>query len=150
MRALFCAAFSYLIVGLASGLFLREFTKAHDFPDSRFTQLGVVHTHLLVLGFLALLLVLVLEKVFTLSAGRTFGWFFWTYNAGVVVTAAMMTWHGSLTVVGREGSSMISGIAGLGHILLTVGLILLMVALGRAIVRPSVPATAEPAVASVP
>jgi hypothetical protein len=135
LRALFYAAFAYLIAGLASGLFYREFTKAHDFPDSRFTQLAVVHTHLLILGFIALLLVLALEKLFTLSTSRLFGWFFWTYNAGVVLTAAMMIWHGSLTVMGRDEESMISGIAGLGHILLTIALILLMLALAPAITK---------------
>ena len=44
MRALYYAAFGYLIAGLIAGLFYREFTKAHDFSDSIFTQLAVVHT----------------------------------------------------------------------------------------------------------
>lgn len=133
LRSLYYAAFGYLIAGLIAGLFYREFTKAYDFSDSTFTQLAVVHTHLLTLGFVVLLVVLLLEKVFTLSSSKMFGWFFWTYNAGVVLTAAMMVWHGSLTVVGREGSPMISGIAGLGHMLLTIALTLLMLTLGRAL-----------------
>ncbi|GAB3799852.1 DUF2871 domain-containing protein [Humibacter antri] len=135
MRRLFYASFAYLVVGLASGLFFREFTKAHDFSENRFTQLAVVHTHLLTLGFIVLLIVLLLEKVFTLSQSRWFGWFFWVYNAGLVVTAAMLTWHGSLTVLGRESTAMISGIAGLGHILLSAGMVFLFLALGRAIGR---------------
>lgn len=143
MRALYYAAFGYLIAGLIAGLFYREFTKAHDFSDSTFTQLAVVHTHLLTLGFVVLLIVLLLEKVFTLSSSKMFGWFFWTYNAGVVVTATMMVWHGSLTVVGREGSPMISGIAGMGHMLLTVALVLLMLSLGRAITHQDLPASAK-------
>lgn len=150
LRPLFYAAFGYLIAGLAAGLYYREFTKANDFPDTTFTQLSVAHTHLLTLGFLALLVVLALEKLFTLSASRLFGWFFWIYNAGVLVTVAMMIWHGSLTVLGRDGSSMISGIAGLGHILLTVALILLMLTLGRAIARTPGQAPNEPAAPSAP
>lgn len=144
MRRLFYASFAYMVIGVLSGLFYREFTKLNDFPEGQFTQLGVVHTHLLTLGFIVLLIVLLLEKVFTLSASsRLFSWFFWTYNAGVVLTAAMMVWHGSLTVLGQESSKMIAGIAGTGHILITVGMVLLFIALGRAI-KPQV---AEGAVA---
>jgi len=90
-----------------------------------------------------LLIVLLLEKVFTLSSSKMFGWFFWTYNAGVVLTAAMMVWHGSLTVVGREGFPMVSGIAGMGHMLLTVALVLLMLSLGRVISHQNLPPTAK-------
>lgn len=133
MRKLFQASFAYLIAGLLGGLFYREFTKGNDFPEGEFTQLAVVHTHLLTLGVIVLLIVLVLEKVFTLSGSKLFTWFFWTYNAGVILSSAMMVWHGSLTVTGNESSAMISGIAGLGHILLTAGFVLLFLALGRAI-----------------
>lgn len=131
MRRLFSAAFAYMIVGIASGLFYREFTKINDFPEGGATQLGLVHTHLLVLGFVVLLIVLLLEKAFALSESRLFGWFFWLYNAGVVLTSAMMVWHGSLTVLGQESSAMIAGIAGLGHILLSAGMVLLFLALRK-------------------
>jgi len=67
MSKLFYAAFAYLVLGVASGLFYREFTKANDFTDAQFTQLSVVHTHLLVLGFMVLLIVLILEAVRALS-----------------------------------------------------------------------------------
>ncbi|WP_282846784.1 DUF2871 domain-containing protein [Microbacterium oxydans] len=136
MRRLFSAAFAYMLVGVASGLFYREFTKINDFPEGESTQLGLVHTHLLVLGFVVLLIVLLLEKAFTLSESRLFGWFFWLYNAGLVLTAAMMIWHGSLTVLGQESSGMIAGIAGLGHILLSVGMILLFLALRKRLFVP--------------
>lgn len=129
MRRLFSAAFAYMLVGVASGLFYREFTKINDFPDDESTQLGLVHTHLLVLGFVVLLIVLLLEKAFVLSESPLFGWFFWLYNAGLVLTSAMMLWHGSLTVLGQESSAMIAGIAGIGHILLSAGMVLLFLAL---------------------
>lgn len=32
MRRLFSASFAYLLAGVLSGLFYREFTKLHDFP----------------------------------------------------------------------------------------------------------------------
>lgn len=138
MKRLLNAAFIYLLAGLGAGLFYREFTKLNDFPDGQFTQLGLAHTHLLTLGTIVLLIVLVLEKVFRITRSpRLFAWFFWLYNAGVVLTAGMMIWHGSLTVLGDESSAMIAGIAGLGHILLAVALIVFFVALRRAVVGHS-------------
>lgn len=134
MRRLFSTAFAYMLAGVASGLFYREFTKANGFAEGRFTQLALVHTHLLVLGFVVLLVVLLLERSFALTESRLFGWFFWLYNAGLVLTAAMMVWHGCLTVLGRESSAMISGIAGLGHILLSAGMVMLFLALRARIV----------------
>ena len=146
MRRLFYTSFTYMVVGVLSGLFYREFTKLNDFPEGQFTQLGLAHTHLLTLGFIILLIVLVLEKVFALSRSKLFPWFFWLYNAGVVITAAMLIWHGSLTVLGEESTKMIAGIAGIGHVLLTAGLVLLFLALGRAIRRdPATSADPTPA-----
>jgi uncharacterized membrane protein YgdD (TMEM256/DUF423 family) len=84
-------------------------------------------------------IVLVLEKVFDLSRSKLFAWFFWIYNAGVILTSATLIWHGSLTVLGLESSKAISGIAGTGHVLLTAGMVLLFVALGRALRRTSAP-----------
>ncbi len=133
MLRLFYASFAYMVAGVLSGLFYREFTKLNDFPEGGSTQLGLAHTHLLTLGFIVLLIVLLLEKVFTLSRSRLFGWFFWIYNAGVVLTSAMLIWHGSLTVLGEESSKMIAGIAGTGHMLLTAGMVLLFLSLRRAI-----------------
>lgn len=134
MSRLFYASFAYMIAGVLSGLFYREFTKLNGFPEGQFTQLSLAHTHLLTLGFIVLLIVLALEKTFTLSQSRLFGWFFWLYNAGVILTSAMLIWHGSLTVLGEESTSMIAGIAGLGHIFLTVAMALLFLTLRRAIV----------------
>ena len=149
MRRLFYAAFASMLAGVASGLFYREFTKLNDFPEGAPTQLGLVHTHLLVLGFVVYLIVLLLERAFTLSASRLFGWFFWLYTAGLVLTSAMLLWHGSLTVLGLESSKMIAGIAGLGHMLLTVGMVLLFLALRKRL-PASTRAAAAPAAEASP
>jgi len=135
------AAFIYMIAGVASGLFYREFTKLNGFPEGKVTQLGLVHTHLLTLGFIVLLIALVIEKVFTISRSpKLFAWFFWLYNAGVILTSGMLIWHGSLTVLGQESSTMIAGIAGLGHMLLTAGMVVFFVALRRAVLNRAAPA----------
>ncbi|QBE49817.1 DUF2871 domain-containing protein [Leucobacter triazinivorans] len=150
MKKLLNAAFVYMIAGVASGLFYREFTKLNDFPEGRFTQLGLAHTHLLTLGFIVLLIVLVLEKVFAISRSpRLFAWFLWLYNAGVILTSGMLIWHGSLTVLGRESSAMIAGIAGLGHIAITAGMIVFFVALRRAVMRSTAQPVSAPAEAAL-
>ncbi|GAA1626015.1 DUF2871 domain-containing protein [Leucobacter chromiireducens] len=145
MKPLLNAAFLYLLVGVSSGLFYREFTKLNDFPEGQFSQLGLAHTHLLTLGFIVLLIALALEKVFTISRSRKlFAWFFWLYNAGVILTSGMLIWHGSLTVLGLESNKMISGIAGLGHMLVTAGMIVFFVALRRAVTAAAANAATEP------
>ncbi|SJN09966.1 hypothetical protein FM113_07830 [Leucobacter sp. 7(1)] len=146
MKQLLNAAFLYLLVGVSSGLFYREFTKLNNFPEGQFSQLGLAHTHLLTLGFIVLLIVLALEKVFAISRSRKlFTWFFWLYNAGVILTSGMLIWHGSLTVLGLDSNKMISGIAGLGHMLITAGMIVFFVALRRAVVAAQADAAVEPA-----
>ena len=135
MTRLFYAAFAYMLAGVASGLFYREFTKLNGYPEGMMGQLGVAHTHILTLGMIVLLIVLVLERSFSLSSSRLFRWFFWIYNAGVVISAAGLVWHGMLQVLGEESSKMIAGIAGLGHMLVGAGFVLLLLALLSAIRR---------------
>ncbi|WP_194421751.1 DUF2871 domain-containing protein [Microbacterium abyssi] len=125
----------YTVLGLAAGLFYREFTKASGFEEGMMGQLGLAHTHILTLGMVVLLIVLALEKSFAMSSSLLFRWFFWIYNAGVVLTSAMLIWHGMLQVQDLESSKMIAGIAGLGHMLVGGGFVLLLLALFSAIRR---------------
>ncbi|MFV5994412.1 DUF2871 domain-containing protein [Streptomyces sp. NPDC056231] len=142
MRKSYVAAHVYMILGVISGLFYREFTKAHDFRGD--TQLAVMHTHLLALGMLGFLIVLALDKQFQLSGTKLFTAFFWFYNAGIAITVIMMGVHGIETVLGKHVPEAVPGIAGLGHTLLTVGLILLFVLLGKRIDKPTTTGTTEP------
>lgn len=119
----------YTVIGLAAGLFYREFTKLNGFEEGMAGQLGLAHTHILTLGMIVLLITLLLEKTFALSSSRLFRWFFWIYNAGVVLTSAMLVWHGMLQVQGLESSKMIAGIAGVGHMFVGAGFVLLLLAL---------------------
>ncbi|MFE3702677.1 DUF2871 family protein [Nocardia tengchongensis] len=72
-------------LGLVLGFFYRESAKAHDFSGS--SQLTAT-PHVLALGTLFFLIVIVLDKQFALTSGRWFNAFFWTYNAGLVMTVA--------------------------------------------------------------
>ena len=129
MKKIYIASLSYMVAGLVSGLFYREFTKANDFTGG--SQLSLVHTHLLALGMLFVLAVLALDKLFNLSGLRMFSVFFWVYNTGLVLTAAMMVLGGIFAVQGVTPSAAIAGISGLGHIGLTAGLVLLFITLGQ-------------------
>ena len=127
LKQLYWASLTFAALGLAGGLFFREYTKAHDFTG--FTELAVVHTHLLMLGMFGLLIVLGLEKIFTLSKTKWFNLFFWHYCGGLALTAAMMFVIGIRQVNSQDISAMFAGIAGLGHIILTVSIIFLFTAI---------------------
>lgn len=129
MKKIYYAAVMYAVLGLGFGLFFREYTKAHDFTG--FTQLAVMHTHLLALGMLVMLIVLALEKVFELSKTKWFNLFFWHYNAGLLLTVAMMLVVGMRDVAGQTSTPMLDGIAGLGHVVITVSLIFFFVGVGK-------------------
>lgn len=137
LKKLATCATTWLVIGLLGGALYREFTKAHNFTG--WTQLKVVHTHSLALGFMLTLIVLLLERAFTLSQHRgAFATYFWGFNLGLMVTITMLVVHGIMQVNGHTDVSLppthtISGIAGLGHISLSVGLIGLMVALFKSL-----------------
>ena len=124
-------AFAYMVLGLVSGLFYREYTKATDTLGAD-TQLATLHTHFLALGMVVFLVVLALDALFQLSSRRSFTVFYWTYNIGLLMTVVMQAVRGILTLDGRDPAATtaaIPGIAGLGHMVLTVGLVALFVAL---------------------
>lgn len=129
MKKLYYAAITYMVLGLAAGLFFREYTKAHDFTS--FTQLAVMHTHLLALGMLVMLIALGFEKIFGLSKTKWFNLFYWHYNGGLLLTVAMMLIIGLREVAGQASTPMLDGIAGLGHIILTIAFIFFFIALGK-------------------
>jgi hypothetical protein len=128
----FHAAWIYTALGLVAGLFYREYTKAKDFHGT--TQLAVTHTHLLALGMLLFLVVLALTAVLPIGELKVFELFFWFYNAGLVVTVAMMVVHGIIQANGNDDEiPAIAGIAGIGHLLITIGLVQLFLALRQGI-----------------
>ena len=133
MRRLLYSFLFYMIIGLLSGFYYRELTKAHHFTGD--TQLALVHTHTLILGMFMFLLLLPLEKVFKLSSYYLFNWFFIVYHLGVIVTIGMMTVKGTPQVVGAKYSpEALAGFAGIGHTGMLAGLLLLFFLLRQAII----------------
>ncbi|MBB1495372.1 DUF2871 domain-containing protein [Propioniciclava sp. MC1595] len=126
------AAGVYAGLGLLAGLFYRTLTHSRDFTGA--TTLSLGHTHFLALGMLVMLLVLVLERLFGLSESKAFRWFEPLYHVGLLVTAGALIVRGTLQVVATNPTSMaFAGVAGLGHILLTVAFVMLFLALRGAL-----------------
>ncbi|EEK73865.1 DUF2871 domain-containing protein [Bacillus mycoides] len=128
MKKLYNAAFIYLIIGLLSGVFAREYTKAQGIKGS--TMLQLVHTHVLVLGFVFFLIALALFKVFNVSETKSFRAWFVVYNIGLIITIATMVFRGILQVNGTDFNGL-SHMAGLGHVIISVGLVWFMILLKK-------------------
>lgn len=134
LTLLYRSAAVWTALGLASGLYYREFTKAHDVAGG--TQLALTHTHALALGTLTMLVLLALAAALDIT-DRWFRWGVIVWQAGLTLTFGAMLVKGSLQVLDSSGadSPALAGIAGLGHITLTVAFILLFVGLGSAVAR---------------
>ena len=134
MKRYMNTALLYAVLAMAGGVFYREFTKFNGFAGK--TTLGVVHTHYFLLGMVFFLLLLVLEKNFSFTAAST-ARVLAVYHVGLNLTAVMFVVRGVTQVLGTElssgASAAISGIAGIGHILLGVSLVLLLVQIRRSI-----------------
>ena len=123
----------YAIAAMVGGVFYREFTKFQGFTGV--TALGKVHTHLFLLGMLVFLIVALFAAHNDLTNIKTFRVFLWVYNIGVPLTSLMLLVRGVTQVLGLSltyvASAAISGIAGIGHILTGVGIVLLLVSLKK-------------------
>lgn len=120
-------AFSYAIIAMIFGVFYREFTKFSHFTEP--TNLAFLHTHYFVLGMFLFLILMLVEKTFSFSDRNT-GNLLIVYQAGLNVTGLGFLLRGLTQVWGTELSrgmeASISGIAGIGHVLMGICIILLL------------------------
>lgn len=134
MKRYINAALLYAVLAMAGGVFYREFTKFNGFDGK--TALSVVHTHYFLLGMVFFLLLLLLEKNFSFTGAKT-GRVLAAYHIGLNLTAVMFVVRGMIQVLAPALSAgmnaAISGIAGIGHILLGVSMVLLLVQIKRKI-----------------
>ena len=137
MKRYMNSALLYAILAMAGGVFYREFTKFNGFTAK--TTLSVVHTHYFLLGMVFFLLLLVLETNLSFTGEKT-GRVLVVYHIGLNLTAVMLVVRGVTQVVGanlsKGADAAISGMAGIGHILLGVSLVLLLLQ-----IRHGVPAS---------
>lgn len=130
-------AIVYAVIAMIFGVFYREFTKAYGFTGK--TNLAVMHTHYFVLGMSFFLILLLMEKSFSFSAQKNTGLFLITYQVGLNITGLGFLIRGLTQVCGTALSTAqdaaISGIAGIGHILLGVSMILILLKIRRSAVE---------------
>lgn len=120
-------ALFYAIAAMVFGVFYREFTKFSHF--SKQTNLSFLHTHYFMLGMFFFLVLMLAEKAFSFS-GRNTGKLLAAYQFGLNITGLGFLMRGLIQVWGTELSrgldASISGIAGIGHILMGISIILLL------------------------
>ena len=115
MKKLLNTAFIYALAAMAGGVFYREFTKFNGFSGR--TALGLVHTHLFLLGTVFFLLAALFSKELDWAQERNFRLFYGLYNIGLCVTAVMLAVRGAAQVLAlplsRGMDAAISGVSGL-------------------------------------
>ncbi|WP_130808203.1 DUF2871 domain-containing protein [Senegalia massiliensis] len=127
-------AIYYAILGLATGVFYREFTKFNGVDGE--TSLAFIHVHTLILGMIFFLILSLFEDKFHISTFKSFKVFNIFYNAGLMTTIGIFLVRGITEVlesnISRGLDKALSGIAGLGHISLSIGLITMLLILNKA------------------
>ena len=105
----------YAVLALVGGVFYREFTKMNDY--TAWTTLSVVHTHYFILGMMFFLILGLVSMNMNLKINRAVMF----YYIGLNLTAIMLVVRGIVQVLDLNVvSAMISGIAGIGHILFAI------------------------------
>lgn len=134
MKRYMNAALLYAVLAMIGGVFYREFTKFTGFTAK--TTLSVVHTHYFLLGMVFFLLLLLLEKNFSFTDVKT-GRVLAAYHIGLNLTVGMLVVRGVVQVLMPTLSSgmnaAISGISGIGHILLGVSITLILMKIRRSV-----------------
>lgn len=124
MKKMYHIAGLYLIYGLCAGLFSHEAAYWTQFSGE--TVMSVVHTHALTLGTAVFFILPLFMKAFPIENQKSFHGFVWIYNIGLVITLGFMSVRGITQLFAFPVSSfwdhMIGGLAGIGHIILTIGL----------------------------
>lgn len=132
-QKLISSSFRYAIAGLACGVFYREFTKFTAFTGK--TTLAFTHLHLLVMGTLLFLILAAIALHTDLAEQARFQQFRKVYAVALPFMVIMFFVRGILqalqTPLSTGANAAISGIAGISHILMTVALVLLFLALHR-------------------
>ena len=128
MKRYMNCALLYSVLAMVGGVFYREFTKLNAFTGK--TTLSVVHTHYFLLGMVVFLLLLLLEKNFSFTGSGT-GKVLAVYHTGLNLTALMFVVRGVTLTSGMDAA--ISGMAGIGHILLGISLVLLLLQIRRSL-----------------
>lgn len=120
-------AIVYAVLAL---VFYREFTKMNDYIA--WTTLSVVHTHYFILGMMFFLILGLVSMNMNLKINRAVLF----YNTGLNLTVIMLVVRGIVQVLDLNVVLVvISGIAGIGHIILGVSLILILLDIKKGCIK---------------
>ena len=132
MKKLFNISLFYIILGLALGVFFREFSKFNSFDGV--TTLSAAHTHTLVLGFIFFLLIMLIEKIFTISNNKFFNTWIIIYNIGLISLISTLVARGILEILSKDFVGL-PHIAGTAHTILAIALIWFMLILKKEVFK---------------
>lgn len=123
-KKMYWISLSYILLGLVAGVVNHEVAYWTNFTGK--SVMSVVHPHAIILGGLVFLLLPLLMNNFALEDKKSFRGFLWTYNIGLVMTLGFMIARGMSQLLVKPFPSfmdhMVGGLAGIGHIILTVGI----------------------------
>ena len=120
----------YTVLAMISGVFYREFTRMNDY--TAWTTLSVVHTHYFILGMMFFLILGLVSMNINLKNNRAVLF----YNVGLKLTAIMLVVRGIVQVLDLNVvSAFISGVSGIGHIVLGVSLILILLDIKKGCIK---------------
>lgn len=137
MKKYFNAAIVYASLALAGGVFYREFTKYTAFTGK--TNLAFLHTHYFMLGMFFFLALALLERAFAFSAQKGIKTWITLYHVGLNITTMCLFLRGlaqaTETTLSTAISGSLSGVAGIGHILLGTSIMALLILIRRSAIR---------------
>ena len=137
MKKYFNASIIYASLALAGGVFYREFTKYTAFTGK--TSLAFLHTHYFMLGMFFFLALALLERAFSFSAQKGIKTWIALYHVGLNITTACLFLRGlaqaTTTTLSTALSGSLSGVAGIGHILLGTSMIALLILIRRSAIQ---------------
>ena len=133
-KRLWNTAVIYFVLAIVAGVFYREFTKFHGYTVK--TTLAYLHTHLFVLGmFLFFFIMILCDQKKGMCESKSFRRFFVLYNIALPLLVCTMAVRGIVQVQNIQLTdtmdAMISGFAGISHILLTIALCLFLAVLRK-------------------
>lgn len=127
------SALVYAVLAMIAGVFYREFTKFYSFTGK--TNLAVMHTHYFLLGMFIFLFFALLERNGLFPHQKHTNAIVIIYHIGINITSLGFLLRGLNQVwetnLSTAMDASISGIAGIGHIIFGVSLILLLLGIRR-------------------
>ena len=128
---------AYAVAAMVGGVFYREFTKYAEFSGK--TSLAFLHTHYFMLGMFFFLALALLERAFAFSEQKASRSWVTVYHVGLNITTVCLFLRGLAQATQAELSpalnGALSGVSGIGHILLGSSIIALLILIRRSAIK---------------